>query len=333
MYLINQHKLLKIDSKTLRDIDFKESHLEELLRSNIEILTTEGEEESLLVVGQQVITKARGRSDLIAIDNNGYLVLIEIKRDKIDSEKGKIPFEIQAIRYAASNATITDYHELVKLVYAPYIEKQLEKNNEEINLKGLSAYEYALKSIEEFLQKHDAFETFNQKQRLILVASQIDDQTKSAVAWLNRSGVDIQCFEVDVYEIEGKKYLTPRKILPLLKNEDFFVGIREPGQKSSPLKSITRRNLPRIDELLANDVVEKGDIIVPKDHPGEAILLENGNVDVNGEKMSMQVWLKNIYGWASIQTYVFAVHQKTRKTLSQLRKEYMEKSELPESND
>lgn len=333
MYLINQNKLLKVDSKTLRDINYKESHLEEILRSNIEILTNEGEEESLLVVGQQVITKARGRSDLIAIDNNGYLVLIEIKRDKIDSEKGNVPFEIQAIRYAASNATITDYHELVKLVYAPYIEKQLEKNKEDINLKGLSAYEYALKSIEEFLQKHDAFETFNQKQRLILVASQIDDQTKSAVAWLNRSGVDMQCFEVDVYEIDGNRYLTPRKILPLLKNEDFFVGIREPGQKSSPSKSITRRNLPRIDELLANNVVNAGDIITPKDHPGEAILLANGNVDVNGEEQSMQVWLKNLYGWSSIQTYVFAVHQKTQKTLSQLREKYLRDSDQEESND
>ena len=324
MYLADKYKLSKLDSKTLKELKYKESDLEELLRANIEILS--GDDESLLIVGQQVRTKAKGRSDLIAIDSNGYLVLIEIKRDKFDSENRKEPFEIQAIRYAASNATITDYQTLVKSVYAPYI----EKHKNEFDLKGKSTNEYALKSMEEFLEQHNAFKTFNQKQRLILVASEIDDQTKSAVAWLNHSGVDIQCFELDVYVIEGKTYFSPRKVLPLLKYEDFYIGIKDPGEKSSSTNYITRRNLPRIDELLDQKVVSAGDIIVPKDHKGEAELLPNGNVDVDGTEMSMAVWLKNLYGWSSIQTYVFAVHKKTGKTLSQLRKEYMEKQNINE---
>jgi hypothetical protein len=259
----------------------------------------------------------------IFIDNNGYLVLIEIKRDKLDVINRKEPFEIQAIRYAASNATIKDYKELVERVYAPYI----EKHKDEYNLQGKSVEEFALKSLEEFLIQNNAFKTFNQKQRLILVASEIDDQTKSAIAWLNQNGLDIQCFELDVYLIENKIYFQPQRILPLLSYSDFYVGFKTPGQKSSPTTGITRRNLPRIDELLREKVVYEGDIITPKDHPGESILIKNGNVDVNGEEMSMQVWLKNIYGWASIQTYVFAIHQKTGKSLSQLRKEYMDKAE------
>ena len=47
----------------------------------------------------------------------------------------------------------------------------------------------------------------------------------------------------------------------------------------------------------------------------------NGNVVVNGEEMSMQTWLKEIYGWSSVQTYAFAVHKDTGKTLSQIRDE------------
>jgi hypothetical protein len=320
LFIFDNKKLNPVSKKTLKELQIKESDLEEILRVNIEILT---DEESLLVVGQQVRNKAKGRSDLIAIDNNGYMVLIEIKRDKLDSKNRKEPFEIQAIRYAASNASIKDYKQLVESIYASYI----EKHKDEFNLHGKSVEEFALKSLEEFLLQHNAFKTFNQKQRLILVASEIDDQTKSAVAWLNQNGVDIQCFELDVYLIEGKTYFQPRRILPLLTNDDFFVGIKTPGQKSSPTTGITRRNLPRIDELLREKVVYAGDIITPKDHPGEAILIKNGNVDVNGEEMSMQVWLKNIYGWASIQTYVFAIHQKTGKSLSQLRKEYMDKAE------
>ena len=41
----------------------------------------------------------------------------------------------------------------------------------------------------------------------------------------------------------------------------------------------------------------------------------------------MQAWLKSIYEWSSVQTYIFAVHKETGKTLSQIREEYMEKLE------
>lgn len=72
-------------------------------------------------------------------------------------------------------------------------------------------------------------------------------------------------------------------------------------------------------------VVKEGDIIVAKGREDEGRLLSNGNVMVNGEEKSMQAWLKEIYGWSSVQTYVFAVHKETGKTLSQIREEYMSK--------
>ncbi|WP_369823874.1 hypothetical protein [Sporosarcina sp. P34] len=41
----------------------------------------------------------------------------------------------------------------------------------------------------------------------------------------------------------------------------------------------------------------------------------------------MQRWLKELFGWSSIQTYVFAVHKETGKPLSQIREEYMLKQQ------
>jgi hypothetical protein len=90
-------------------------------------------------------------------------------------------------------------------------------------------------------------------------------------------------------------------------------------------KDITRRTLPKIDTLLEWGVVKPGDIIVAKGREDEGTLLANGNVSVNGKEKSMQIWLKELYGWSSVQTYVFAVHKETGKTLSQIREEYMEK--------
>lgn len=81
------------------------------------------EEESMLIVGKQVRNAQHGISDLTAVDNKGNIVLVEIKRDRKDIEGRKEAFEFQAIRYAASYATIEDPEDLVNKIYAPYIKK------------------------------------------------------------------------------------------------------------------------------------------------------------------------------------------------------------------
>jgi hypothetical protein len=91
---------------------------------------------------------------------------------------------------------------------------------------------------------------------------------------------------------------------------------------------LTRRSLPRIEQMLEWGIVKAGDIIVAKGHEYEGRLLANGNIFADNEEKSMQVWLKAIYGWSSIQTYVFAVHKRTGKTLSELREEYMKQEAL-----
>lgn len=82
---------------------------------------------------------------------------------------------------------------------------------------------------------------------------------------------------------------------------------------------------PKLMPCCLGGVVKEGDVIVAKDREDEATLLANGNVMADGEEKSMQAWLKGVYGWASVHTYVFAVHKKSGRTLSEIREEYMEK--------
>ena len=103
--------------------------------------------------------------------------------------------------------------------------------------------------------------------------------------------------------------------------------MESPLKSSTQKKGITRRSLPKIDEMLEWGVVKAGDTIIAKGRDDEGTLLPNGNVEVNGEEISMQKWLKELFGWSSIQTYVFAVHKETGKTLSEIREEYMEKEQ------
>jgi len=77
MYNISGKKVERIDPITFSELDMTENDIEEILRNSIDMLCSD--EESLLIVGRQVKNEKHGRSDLTAIDNNGNIVLIEIK--------------------------------------------------------------------------------------------------------------------------------------------------------------------------------------------------------------------------------------------------------------
>ncbi|WP_237150148.1 hypothetical protein [Planococcus kocurii] len=91
MYIISGSTSEKIEAISFSELDITENQIEELLRKNIEMICDE--EESMLVVGQQVRNASNGRSDLTAVDDKGNIVVIEIKRDRKDIENRKEAFE------------------------------------------------------------------------------------------------------------------------------------------------------------------------------------------------------------------------------------------------
>lgn len=195
MYILDGDELSEIEETTFRSLGKKESNIEELLRKNIDVLCED--EESLLIVGQQVCNAQNGRSDLTAIDNHGNLVLIEIKRDRKNMEQRREPLEFQAIRYAASCAAVKNEGQLVQDIFAPYV----EKHKDEFRNDGLlTSSELAARLLKEFLNTNN-IDDFNKRKRIMLVASDFDPQTISAVAWLNSNQVDISCFRLIPYKM------------------------------------------------------------------------------------------------------------------------------------
>ena len=325
MYSISNEKVEKVNEITFSELGMRENDIEELIRKNVEMIS--GEEESMLIVGQQVRNVQHGISDLTAIDQKGNIVLIEIKRDRKDIIGRKEAFEFQAIRYAASYGTIQSPEDLVVKIYAPYIEKY--KN--EFSDDNLTTIELATRELNKFMEINEIEKEFNARQRIMLVASDFDEQTLSAVAWINSNEVDISCYKLAPYQIHDEILLNVEKVLPVAKYEDYYVDFLDaPVKRSIQKNTITRRVLPKIDKLLKWGAVREGDIITAKGRDDETTLLANGNVIVNGEEMSMQKWLKGVYGWSSVQTYVFAIHKSTNKSLSIIREEYMEVREKRE---
>ncbi len=323
MYILENNKITKIEETTFKELGMKESHVEELLRQNVEMLCDD--EDSMLIVGQQVTNESAGRSDLTAIDNEGNVVLIEIKRDKKDIEHRREAFEFQAIRYAASFATLHTVEEFIQEVYAPYVENH---KNEFKDCNTHTSVEIAQRELSNFFNGNDlSIEDFNKKQRIILVASDFDDQTLSAVAWLNSNSVDISCYQIQLNKSNDKVFINMKRVLPVDDYNDYLVNITKPASfiQKKKVSKITRKILPKIDTLIEWGIVSAGDILIANTpEKNEVILQKDGNVKTEtNDILTIQQWLKKITGWSAVETYKFTIDKKTGKTLSKLREEYM----------
>lgn len=322
MYQINKTTATKVESLTFSELNMTENDMEELLRNNIDMICDE--EESMLIVGKQVRNASLARSDLTAVDNNGDIVLIEIKRDIKDIESRAEAFEFQAIRYAASYATIEDVEDLVNKVYGPYIEKHFNEFKDE-SADTLTSTELGTRKLIDFLETNDALHEFNEKQKVVLVASDFDEQTLSAVAWLNNNGVNMSCYKLIPYKVNDELIIHVEKLFPLDNYDDYYVNLIHSSKTTTKKSKITRKSPPRIKTMLEWGVVKAGDIIVAKNRPDEGTLLANGNVSVEGEELSLASWLRDVYGWPSVQTYALSIHKESGKSLAHIRQEYMEK--------
>ncbi|HSF75696.1 MAG TPA: hypothetical protein VLA84_18015 [Microcoleus sp.] len=320
---IQRNEAIEIKVRKFKDLNLQERHIEEFLRKNINLLF--GDEETLLVVGQQVRNASNGISDLTAIDADGNVVLIEIKRDVQDIKTRKEPFEFQAIRYAASYAKISTPESLVELVYSSYI----EIHKDEYELGDLTPSEKARRELNKFLSSNDALKTFNKKQRIILIASSFDEQTLSAVAWLISNGVDAICLNITPVFIGEQGFLSIDKILPPAQLDDFYVGLAGEGSAIkeeiiSTDSAFNRTWLPRMDQLFEWELIKAGDSIEIKQfESSEAIIIDPRFVIFNGEEISYNNWGKKVTGWSSINIYEWAVLSSTNRTLHELRKEKM----------
>ncbi len=148
-------ELIEINT-TLADNGRKEKDdLERWLKTNPKILG-----EDILIIGEQVWTKS-GPLDYIGIDNNGNLVIVELKRDKLARE-----VLAQAIDYASdvANWDIDKINEICLKYSDNSLEDYLTDNFENIEIDEL---------------------TINNAQRLLLVGFSIDEALSRMIEWLS----------------------------------------------------------------------------------------------------------------------------------------------------
>lgn len=280
---------------SLRELGIKESSLEDMIRSHSELLFPD-DEEDFLIVGQQVSNAHRDRADLVGLLPSGRLVVVEVKRDADDIKVRKEALEWQAIRYAATIATIQSPEELVQKLYAPFLAKRSPgKDPRTLN-------EEALEEVKAFLHGDSGEAHFNEHQEIILVASEFDERTLAACSWLVKGGIPLRCVRVRPHRHEGTEVLLEvATILPPPTLEDWFVEIGDRRPSTSG-----RREVPnlRLKDLFEAGMIKAGDKLRIGKHTDQVgTFIDPETVDFDGQTLSPTQFGLKVTGWSAFSVY------------------------------
>ena len=196
--------------------------------------------EDLLIIGKEFsgFDRTDERLDLLAVDSDGKLVVIELKRDDSGADA-----HWQAIKYASylRRATID---QIVSML-AEYRKISQEGAEQEL-IEHLSA---------------DGLSGLNNDQRIILASHRFAPEVTSAALWLNdkASGEDlITCITLTPYQdaSTGSLYIQATTIIPVPGEEEYLIGVGSNAQTASGTKGNNfAANMRRTKERNKNDEV------------------------------------------------------------------------------
>ena len=168
----------------------------DILGEDFYIITTEHDE----------FNKTNERLDILAIDSEGQLTIIELKR----GSTGKYA-DLQAIKYAAYCSTLT-------------FKQVIELNKDYLQKKGFSKnYDDIKDAIQNFITNME-FEELSGKPRIVLVASEYTPEVTATILWLRKFELDISCIKFRPYILDDDTIVFESSIIiPLPEAKDFQI--------------------------------------------------------------------------------------------------------------
>jgi hypothetical protein len=191
-----------------------EAELEALLANDVSILGLD-----LLVIGRQVITAYGKKIDLLAIDGEGNLSVIELKRDKTPRD-----VVAQALDYGLWVRNLS-FDDIANIAHS-YLQERLEE-------AFVSRFGVAIP------------DAINQEHRLLIVASELDASTERIVTYLSTGyGVPLnvlffryfvdtdrrylaRTWLIEPSEAEAKSNIVTKKGVEPWNGTDFYVSFGE----------------------------------------------------------------------------------------------------------
>ena len=165
-------------------------------------------QEDLLIIGHEYDKfEVNERLDLLALDKEGNLVIIEVKRDVTGSN-----VDFQALKYASYCARLSPQDVLD--IYSDYIRTHALQLD-------------AKDGLMEFLEVDDEEELntlLNTTQRIIIVGKEIDKRILSVCTWLYENNIDIKCVTIKPYKLDSQIIIDTNQIIPPYKLEDYYIS-------------------------------------------------------------------------------------------------------------
>ncbi len=164
-----------------------ESRLEDILASDLDILNP-----GLLLIGRQVPTSYGKFIDLLALDAQGNVVVIELKRDRTPRE-----VVAQVLDYGSWVRSLTD--EQLASIFEGFLAKY-HKGSVGLSLDEAFCKRFGLKDMPEEL---------NAQHELVIVASELDPSTERIVTYLaDQYGAQINAVFFRVFKDGSNEYLS-----------------------------------------------------------------------------------------------------------------------------
>jgi len=213
MFLVNKstNEAVSLERKTFQELGFKErKHLQEWICKNTEMLG-----ERLLIIQKEFsgFDDTNERLDLLAVDEDGDLVIIE---NKLDDSGRDVTW--QALKYVSYCSGLSKAD--VKDIFQKYLN----------TMNSLDSAEHILS---EFLGVEDFSEAEINKgdQRIILIAASFRKEVTSTVMWLLDHNIKIKCIKVTPYTLEEKVLIDTEQIIPVKDTEEYLIKIANKKQE------------------------------------------------------------------------------------------------------
>ena len=281
LYIIGKNKEIEdvIENTNFSSVNIWErKHLQNWICQKPEIL---GEELLIVTTEYEKFDKVNDRLDILAIDRNGKIVLIELKRDVASKFT-----DLQAIHYASYCSTLVKKN-IIEMMIDYY-----NKNNLEIS-------DDVEEEIMNFIQNEE-FEDFDNKPRILLVANDFKERTLSAVNWLREFGIDITCIRLECYKISDNLVIKPEVIFPLPELKDYIVSVEQKRKETETLTLRQREYQDFWRKIIDKFNERKPDIINKSLNTGNYFNISTGIKNVHFEW-----WIRKI---KSPMGFLIALH-------------------------
>ena len=179
--------------------------LQRMLRDQPDVL-----ENGLFVIAEEYgdWVESSRRIDLLALDKNGRLVVVELKREDQDSM-----MDLQAVRYAAMVANMT-------------LEQAIHAHQSYIDVRGIEGD--ADSRIRGHLEMYDDdVRITTSNPRIILASANFSTELTTSVLWLNQVGLDITCVRLQPCKADDSLFVERSQIIPIPEATDYMVRLRD----------------------------------------------------------------------------------------------------------